>query len=279
MRTLSETELAARHPEIAVAVALLFFAGLVADVYVLLWWARAKHERRRLQQVAAKPWDLLFLAVATAAFFGLMLVAQLPALFLPHDRASTNVILIAFQMVMQGGLLTGLWWWFRQRRISWAAAFGSVRSGVGTGAVVYLALFPVLFLLTVLQERLCRLFQWKLTPQPIPEMFITTDSTAVVALLTVFALVIAPVVEEIYFRGLAYPALKQRLGPDRALLVVSAVFALIHCHVPSLVPLFGLALGLGVAYEISGSLAAPITLHVLFNAANLGLLWYVRLHP
>jgi membrane protease YdiL (CAAX protease family) len=98
-------------------------------------------------------------------------------------------------------------------------------------------------------------------------------------LLTVFALTVAPVVEEIYFRGLAYPALKQRLGPDRALLIVSAVFALVHPHLPSLLPLFGLALGLGVAYEISGSLLAPITVHVLFNAVSIGLLWYVRLHP
>ena len=81
-----------------------------------------------------------------------------------------------------------------------------------------------------------------------------------------------------FFRGFAYPGLKQRWGTWPALVIVSAAFAAIHLHLPSLGPLFALAMGLGLSYEFTGSLLAPITLHALFNATNVGMLLYVRVH-
>jgi membrane protease YdiL (CAAX protease family) len=100
----------------------------------------------------------------------------------------------------------------------------------------------------------------------------------VVVLIAVFAVTIAPVFEEFLFRGFAYPVLKQRWGTAKALMVVSAAFAGIHFHLPSLGPLFALAVGLGLAYELTGSLLTPITMHVLFNAANVLMILYVRTH-
>lgn len=101
---------------------------------------------------------------------------------------------------------------------------------------------------------------------------------AVVVLIAVFAIMVAPVFEEFFFRGFAYPVLKQRWGTWRALMTVSAVFAAIHFHLPSFGPLFALGFGLGLAYELSGSLLAPITMHALFNAINVAMLLYVRAH-
>ena len=46
---------------------------------------------------------------------------------------------------------------------------------------------------------------------------------------------------------------------------MSAAFALSHLHAPSFVPLFVLSIGLGLAYEWTGSLLAPVTMHALFN--------------
>jgi membrane protease YdiL (CAAX protease family) len=100
----------------------------------------------------------------------------------------------------------------------------------------------------------------------------------VVVSIVAFAVAVAPVFEEFFFRGFAYPALKQRWGTWRALVIVSAAFAAIHLHVPSLGPLFALAIGLGLSYEFTGSLLAPITVHALFNTVNVGMLLYVRAH-
>jgi len=97
-------------------------------------------------------------------------------------------------------------------------------------------------------------------------------------LVSLFAVIVAPVFEELFFRGFVYPVLKQRWGTWKALATVSAIFAVIHQHVPSMGPLFTLALGLGLAYELTGSLLAPIAVHALFNTMNVAVLLYVRAH-
>ena len=126
---------------------------------------------------------------------------------------------------------------------------------------------------------LCRLVGIKDEPQPISDLLASSDSMAVVVLIAAFAVVVAPVFEEFFFRGFAYPTLKQRWGTWRGLLVVSALFTVIHFHVPSMGPLFTLAIGLGLAYELTGSLLAPITMHALFNATNVAMVLYIRAHP
>jgi membrane protease YdiL (CAAX protease family) len=87
--------------------------------------------------------------------------------------------------------------------------------------------------------------------------------------LAVFAIFIAPVAEEFVFRGTLYPLVKQLGFPKLALFGVSCLFALVHANVPAFVPLFFFALAQTWLYERTDNLLAPITVHALFNAANL----------
>jgi membrane protease YdiL (CAAX protease family) len=89
------------------------------------------------------------------------------------------------------------------------------------------------------------------------------------AYLAVFAIVLAPLAEEFIFRGLLYPFVKQLGWPRLALFGVSGLFALIHFDVATFLPLFVLALALTWLYEKTDNLLAPITVHALFNSANL----------
>ncbi len=125
----------------------------------------------------------------------------------------------------------------------------------------------------------CRLFQINVGDQPVVDLFLKTNSPALLLVLLLFALSVAPVFEEFFFRGFAYPALKQRYGFWPALLLVSGIFAFSHLHAPSFLPLFVFAIGLGLAYELTGSLIAPITMHILFNATMIVQLFYQRSHP
>ncbi len=88
------------------------------------------------------------------------------------------------------------------------------------------------------------------------------------------AVVLASVIEETVFRGMMQTALVQSglVGRWPAILIVSALFAFVHSVVaPHALPaLFVLAVGLGWLYERSRSLWAPIALHAVFNAINLG---------
>lgn len=83
------------------------------------------------------------------------------------------------------------------------------------------------------------------------------------------AVVMAPFVEEILFRGFLYPTLKRYTQPLVAMVVTAGIFAAIHLHLPSLFPLFVLSCLLTVAYELCGSLWVPILVHATFNALNI----------
>jgi len=91
------------------------------------------------------------------------------------------------------------------------------------------------------------------------------------------AVVIAPIVEEFIFRGYLYPVLKKYTQKYYAAIVTSILFAIVHFHLPTLVPLALLGIALCFVYERSGTLWAPICVHALFNATSLlGMLFLAK---
>ena len=89
------------------------------------------------------------------------------------------------------------------------------------------------------------------------------------AILIVF---LAPLGEEMVFRGIAYTALRRR-GKWRALILTSLLFAVAHMQVIHFIPIFLIGLILAYLFERTGSLKPAIALHVLVNLI-LMILWY-----
>lgn len=89
--------------------------------------------------------------------------------------------------------------------------------------------------------------------------------------------IVVPAVEEVMFRGALLGALRRvGLAPWPAILLCALIFALLHIPAlvggavaPGLAMLFVLGALLGWCAARTGSLAAPIMAHMLFNAANL----------
>ena len=86
------------------------------------------------------------------------------------------------------------------------------------------------------------------------------------------AVLVAPMAEEIIFRGYFYGVIRRFGGRVPALLTSSLLFAAIHIHLPSMLGLGLLGLILCLLYERTASLWAPITFHALFNASTLTIL-------
>ena len=103
------------------------------------------------------------------------------------------------------------------------------------------------------------------------ELKVLTDNSQLESriMVVVLAVLIAPLIEEILFRGLLQSLIRSYLNkPWLAIGMSSAAFALIHVDNPGhWFALFVLAVGMGYAYEKSGSLWQSIFIHVLFNAA------------
>jgi membrane protease YdiL (CAAX protease family) len=92
---------------------------------------------------------------------------------------------------------------------------------------------------------------------------------AVVVLITV----VAPLGEELFFRGFFFGALRNWHGPWLAAVLTGLVFGAIHLGsspVGYLVPLAFFGFGLCVLYESTGSLYPSIALHALNNSIALG---------
>ncbi len=75
--------------------------------------------------------------------------------------------------------------------------------------------------------------------------------------------VVAPVSEEIFYRGFIYPVVRNRIGILKGILLTSLFFALVH--VQSLVLLFFLSFFLCFTYEKNRSLIPPILVHAFYN--------------
>jgi len=88
-------------------------------------------------------------------------------------------------------------------------------------------------------------------------------------LIALGAALIAPVMEEIIFRGFLFRNLRDTVGRGPALLLSGLVFAVVHREPALLLPLTAMGVALALLYEWSGSLLVPIAAHALWNLAQL----------
>jgi uncharacterized protein len=82
------------------------------------------------------------------------------------------------------------------------------------------------------------------------------------------AVVTAPLAEELVFRVVFQGLLEQKLPAWAAILIPAVTFAVIHGW-PDCLPLLPLAIVLGIVFHRRHSYAGVVTLHAMFNAANL----------
>lgn len=93
-------------------------------------------------------------------------------------------------------------------------------------------------------------------------------------LAVLIAVVLAPLAEELIFRGLLHRNLRRRMRIVPATLVSSVLFAVVHVDVVLSQPiaLVGLTLAgavMAIAYERTGSLIVPVAIHAVYNATTL----------
>jgi membrane protease YdiL (CAAX protease family) len=109
--------------------------------------------------------------------------------------------------------------------------------------------------------------------QTLPDELGADGSIANALIVIVLVTVIAPLGEELFFRGFFYGALRNWRGPILAAILSGAVFGLVHAGsapIGYLVPLAFFGIGLCLLYEWTGSLYPPIALHALNNSIALG---------
>ncbi len=152
-------------------------------------------------------------------------------------------------------------------------------AAVGCGAV--LVLLPIANLQLLLGQIVWLWLEPGAT-QPVHPVLEALDTSAWggggIVQLTLAAVVVAPIAEELFFRGLLLQLIWRYLGHAWLAITMSgAAFGLIHCQQPQAVlPLVTMGLLLGYVRVRYRSLPACILVHMLFNARTMA---YVLLNP
>lgn len=166
-------------------------------------------------------------------------------------------------------------------------------TGLKRGLQAYVFIFPFLIGINALTLLISKTLERpEVQPHEVLQAMREHPSIALTVFLVVGASIIAPIGEELLFRGLFQTALLQRrwlLGDAvllaqsndaapfrndlrwRAILISSVVFTAMHYNAGNfehLPVLFALSVALGYVYERTNNLWAPIALHTLFNVMN-----------
>jgi membrane protease YdiL (CAAX protease family) len=236
----------------------------------------------------SKPWRLetfarRMVALVVCAYGGLFLGMWVQQL---SGATGTEVSIWRISIAtlsLQGAGLVLVARFLREHQTSWAEGFGFMnqpRQAVRLGLLAAVSFLLVGWgLQKVSALVMTHLPLFKLEPQeqlPIHALRISLSWPGRLAF-GVTAVLLAPVAEEMLFRGILYPAIKQVGFPRLALWGTALLFAAIHFNLVTFLPLAALALVLTALYEWTNNLLAPIMAHVLFNTLNFALLlWQIE---
>jgi membrane protease YdiL (CAAX protease family) len=159
----------------------------------------------------------------------------------------------------------------REHGETWRSAFGFPTDpgrAILCGLLVACAFLPLGELLQRGSMEIISRLGFQPEVQPAVEALKSSSAWRDRVALAIVAVVLAPIAEEVLFRGILYPAIKRGGFPRLALWGTAFLFALIHLNLITFVPLMLFALALTLLYERTGNLLAPLTAHAVFNILN-----------
>jgi membrane protease YdiL (CAAX protease family) len=251
--------------------ALVLLLGLSLGMFVRLF-RRVYAGGGDAVQVSFFSWVDLVLASMVV----LLIVSQI---LVPTGSVSQKAVENVDTLTMLANVL--MWWalilgpivlslWFRG--FKFGSVFGldrmPVRRSLLLGIALLVAALPMVFAVDYIASTLLKVNTTTDT-QEVIRIFEHSSTVAQRVPIILLAVVVAPVTEELAFRGYLYGVIKRYLGAIPALVLSGILFALIHLNLPSFFPLLVLASAFALAYELSGSLLVPMTMHALFNAFSL----------
>jgi len=138
---------------------------------------------------------------------------------------------------------------------------GSLKKTLVNGCFLTIKVWPLLIIVGLISSTL--LVEFK-PQQNVLDLKIENYTNIVTIIIT--ACIIAPITEELIFRGMLYPVLKKLIGVLGACFFSSLLFSLIHFNMLSFFVLFVFSCALTYIYERYNNICIPIISHAFFNA-------------
>ncbi|MGH2795949.1 MAG: lysostaphin resistance A-like protein [Actinomycetota bacterium] len=199
---------------------------------------------------------IVLISLVTGGFFTMLSVTAI--------EDETIAVLMA-TLLIEASLGFWVWLWVRLRHRVGAAALGLTfrRGDVGAGilaAVIGLAAGAAVtqLVLTIANNVTDRPVE---TPQQLPEIQHGTE----LFLAGIAVVIVAPIAEELFFRGFIYQALRKWRGPTQGMFLSAGVFAIAHVSPVIMPSIFVLGVILAYLFEKRASVVATIAAHVAYN--------------
>jgi uncharacterized protein len=255
----------------------LSFEGvLLAAGIALFLWLVLSAKGRSTRAPGLPVWRLPaldFFLLLCFGFVGATTTSAVAGFVVHHVTLSTDALTVVSSAVMEGGFLLGLAFFYQLRpEVAQGASRPPVRHALRGGVATFLVSFPFVA---------ATLFIWGLfltrmglpdEKQELVSILENNHSALLRGSFAVVALVLVPVTEEVLFRGCLFRFFRERIPRWAAIASTSVLFGALHVQwwdhmsgLPSFLPLVVLAAFFCVAYERTGTLAAPIIAHALFN--------------
>ncbi len=158
----------------------------------------------------------------------------------------------------------------------------SLAAALREAASLFIMFLPVIWIANYLWSRLLGTLQSlgvinEVPVQDLVKIFQDGGEPITITILVLFAVLLAPFVEEIIFRGCIYRFLKSKTTFIAAQVLSGIVFSIMHFNLMTFIPLVVIGIILARIYEKTGNLLVPMCFHAFFNGFSL-LMLYILSH-
>ena len=180
--------------------------------------------------------------------------------------------------LLGGGLIAYLIWSFVVVSLRQPSATLGLR-GASPANFLPVVLVYVLFIVPLglcahIWIELIEFFGYEPLPQEVVKMFgdaVARGDRLEISLMVFSAVILAPLWEELIYRGFFFGLLKSRWGVFPALVFSSVVFSYSHFSLAAFLPLLIVGMAAGYVYHRTGSLYFAIFFHALFNGLSMAI--------
>lgn len=208
---------------------------------------------------------IALLAFVTGGFVSLVLTALINPRPGELGADTRNVLILLATILIEGSLAFWVWMWVKLRHRAGAKElrFGLKQGDVRAGILAALLGLAVSWIAGGIITQLVEAIRGRPIKQP--EQLPTDLRGAAIVLAAFAVIVVAPIAEELFFRGFIHQAFRRWRGVTQATLLSAFVFALAHFDPLLIAGIFPLGIVLAYLFERRQSLGATIVAHMTYN--------------
>lgn len=192
-----------------------------------------------------------------------------------EDFGINEMIFYFLAAVIQTGLLVSLSWHFAINKYHHSKNdLGFIPNGFSKGMNQGIRWGILLFITVMLLGMVVTMF-YPVEPelQDFAKIILGAENWWELIFPIIMGVILAPIGEEIYFRGFLYPTLRVRFGAMGGIFLTALFFSVMHFDLYRLIPIAVGGAGLTYLYEKTGNIWTNIIAHGVWNAIMIALIF------